>query len=134
MRMRYLTMGVIAVTLLGSCGDGQTGPKVPVPGALTFELQTPNAQEGALLIQLSGPGLTAAAVSTTGSSNQAFARMSGSALKIAVFGTIPAGPVFNIRVPDLARASEYTATVTEVSDTGNNLRVSLTGYAVRVKR
>ena len=133
MRMRYVPLAVISALVLGSC-ETDAGPKQPVPGALTFELQTPNAQDGALLVQLSGPALTVGAVSATGAGNQLFARMSGSTLKVAVFGTIQAGPVFTVSVPDLARASQYSATVSEVADAGNALRGSLTGYAVRVKR
>ena len=121
--------------VLGACGgkDSPTTPPAPVPGDLTVSLSTSYSDDRALLFTLTGPGpITAVQSSSTAYYVQY--RSSGASLRIAVFGHLVNGPVLRFSVPDVAKSSQYLATVQEAADPQNNLRTSTSGYAFSVSR
>ena len=127
-----------AVAALGACsgGDGKDPvkpPPPPVPGQLTVTLATPNPDDRALRATLSGPG-DITAVQAAGAGYTVFSRGTGTAVNVALFGSLGNGAVLRFSVPDVNRAAGYTASVQEVADAGNALRSSLAGYQLVVAR
>jgi hypothetical protein len=127
-----------SLSLLLACGgDGGgtdvTQPPLPVPGVLTLSVTTPNADDRAILITITGP---AGASSVTGGSSayRAESRITGSTIKAAIFGNITSGAVLRFNVPDVAKASSYSASVTEVADASNSLRTDLSAYALSIAK
>lgn len=136
MRFSRAGRGIIAAMAITgvalACGDSGTEPDTPVPGELTVQLTTPTDSEGAVVLTVTGPGLSA--VSAAGSAASAHINVSGTTARIAVFGQIQNGPVARLAVPDTRAVSSYKASVTEVADRANALRSGLTGYTVKLTR
>jgi hypothetical protein len=138
-----------ATALASSCGGSggdraptQPAPQTPeqptqpaapvaVPGTLTARLVTPNIDDGAILVEISGP-TPLADLATPVPGAVLHSRASGNAAHVAVFGSLAAGALVRFSVPDVNAASQYTATVTDASDRANSLRASLTGYAITI--
>jgi hypothetical protein len=53
---------------------------------------------------------------------------------VAVFGTLAAGPLLRITVPDVRQASQYQATVLDAADLNNAARPSVSAYVLTVSR
>ena len=148
LRARLLLLSVAAgpaISCGGSGGDrattepsqqqpGQptqpTAP-TPVPGTLTARLVAPNADDGAILIEISGPApITDVTATTQGAI--VHSRANGNKTRLAVFGSLASGTLVRFSVPDVNAAQQYSAQVTEVSDRANALRTSVTGYQVTI--
>lgn len=110
-----------------------TQPTAPaaVPGTLTAHLVTPKADDGAILVEITGPA-PLADLSTPVPGAVVHARANGNTAHVAVFGALAAGALIRFSVPDVNAASQYTATVTDASDRANALRASLTGYQITI--
>ena len=121
---------VLAAALLAACDAGE--PAKPLPGDLTVTLATPNA-DGALLVAVTGPGAVGA-VQAAAPGAVVRTRTQGTTTTVAVFGTLAAGPLLRLSVPDVRQAKAYTATVREAADAQNAPRASLAGYALTVSR
>ena len=118
----------VGVVLAAGCGDG-TDP--PQPGLATVSLTTPNSDDGAVLVRVTGQGLSSAQASS--SSYLVYWRLvSETELHVAVFGSVSAGPMFTVQVSDVRQLSAYTGTVEQVADRNDALRSSLSGYGVTV--
>jgi hypothetical protein len=137
--------GGLAISCGGSGGDraptqpsqqqpGQptqpTAP-TPVPGTLTARLVAPNADDGAILIEISGPA-PITDVTATAQGAIVHSRANGNKTRLAVFGSLASGTLVRFSVPDANAAQQYSAQVTEVSDRANALRTSVTGYQVTI--
>jgi hypothetical protein len=131
-RMKTLPRAALflAAVLLSACGGDGGTPAQPLPGDLTVSLATPNA-DGALLIAITGPDAVGA-VQAAAPGTVVRAQTQGTTTTVAVFGTLAAGPLLRLTVPDTRQAGHYTATVREAADTQNALRGSLAGYALAV--
>jgi hypothetical protein len=114
-----------------SC-DGENEPtSVRVPGTLVVSLSTPNMDDGAILLSIGGGGMGAPA--TTSSSYVLHHRATGlSSMNIVLVGNLVEGPLLRFDVPDVGQASSYTATVAEVADRSENVRVALTDYRLEI--
>src|SRR5688572_25411514 len=87
---------LVAMAASVSCGDS-SGPPQPVPGALRFDLTSPNT-DGALLLHLSGPAAAAASVTAANNAHQLFARAAtNGGVNVAVFGAVGTGPLLRIQ-------------------------------------
>jgi len=123
---------LLAAVLLPACGGGDAGePATPQPGDLTVTLATPNT-DGALLVFITGPGV--AAVQPAAPGVVVRSRTQGTATTVAVFGTLGAGPLLRVSVPDVRQAKQYAAVVREAADLQNAPRATLAGYALEVDR
>lgn len=92
----------------------------PVPGSLQVSLET-SGTEGAVLLTLTGEGVTE--ITLTDVSQQIYTREERPGVwKVAIFGTLAAGPIFTFRVPDVNSVDRYGAVLVEVADTENRLR------------
>jgi len=117
---------------LATCGgDGSTEPEGPTPGFLTVTLTTPSADDGAILLTVSGPDMTQLAPAH-GSLYFRHAEGAGTATAVLV-GDLQGGALLTFHVPDVAAAGSYSAAITQVADRSSALRASLGGYALTVE-
>ena len=129
-RSGWIVALVAALSVSAACSDESiTGG--PQAGTLSLRLVTPNADDGALQFELSGAPLDTA---TAGNASlQLFTRrLSDSRVVGVVVGDLANGVLVTLHVPDVSAVAGYTAQVLEVADRGNELRTSLTGYALSV--
>ncbi|HEX2203394.1 MAG TPA: hypothetical protein VHG91_08850 [Longimicrobium sp.] len=124
------------VLALAACdgGGGGGGPtETPVPGYLRVTLDTPAADDRAMVVQLTGPGdITEVAAARGG--HRVFTRAAGGGVRAAVFGSLTDGALLRFRVSDVAKASQYGAALVEVSDASHALRGSTGGYGLSVAK
>ena len=114
-------------TLAVACGDD--GP--PVPGTVTVSLATPNTDDGAVAVSMSGPGITS--LTPASGTYLIYWRLVGAEqLDALVFGNVTGGPLFSLAVADGRNPGRYSGSVTEVARRNDELRPNVTGYAVTV--
>lgn len=126
---------LVLLLATATCTETPTGPPappVPVPGTLVVRLTTPNQNDAAIVVRLSGPDVTQ--LQSGNAAYQLHTRAAGASQRIALFGTLTTGPVLRFHVPDVARLSEYSAQVVEVADDSNDMRAELAGYDVAIER
>jgi len=122
--MRLLALAA-ALGLLFGCLD-RTGPG----GLLKVELTTPNSgADGAILLTVTGPAALRSA--TAGSGLRLFAEPLAATNHFALTGTLWAGTILIIGVPDVGQASGFTATIQQVATPSYQLR-GLVGYSLTV--
>ncbi len=115
-----------------ACGDDDpAGPVDPGPtaGTLTVTLSTPNADDGAILLVVTGPDMTQVA---TANPALYFRHSEAPGQLRAVFvGDIGDGDLLSFRVPDVDAVASYVPTIVELADRDNELRDSA-GYQLTV--
>jgi hypothetical protein len=116
-----------AVLMSGLSCDLVTGPKGPTAGSLQVRLTTPNADDGAIIFVVSG-GTIDSVTRAAGSSYQVLAAV-GSQTKVLVRGTIGAGAIAQIWVPDVSVA--YAAQVQQAASRTYVQRTDA-GYSMEV--
>jgi hypothetical protein len=98
-------------------------------GVLKVNLTTPNSGgDGAILLTVSGPAALLSAA--PGAGLRLFTQPSA-ANHMALTGTLRTGTILTIEVPDVSKASTYTATIQQVATPTYQLR-ALTGYSLKV--
>ena len=129
-------LGVLATAVLVStCGEPVSPPRPPEPepGVLSVRLTTPNADDAALIVRITGPTAMTSVVAGN-PAHEIYSRAEAKAFNAALFGDLAGGVLLRFHVPDIAKVAEYSATVVEVADQANALRESLAGYVVTVER
>ena len=133
---RSAVAAALVVLFAAACGgEKATEPTKPtvVPGDLSLRLTTPNADDGAIVLTITGPtAVTNVAASPQGVT--VHARTVGTTTRVAVFGALATGELLHFTVPDVNAAAQFAAQVTEVSDRASALRASTVGYAAAVVR
>lgn len=127
---------VAVFMILSSCGGeskGTTEPPLPDPGELTVQLTTPNADDGAIMLSISGLQNTTEIKASSGS-YVSYSRQDGSTATVAVFGEIASGSLVHFAVPDLAAAATYHVTLREVADRSGAIRSLKNGYTISLGR
>jgi hypothetical protein len=106
-------------------------PPPPLPGSAVVSLTTPNGDDGAIIVTLQGPDLSALQ-----SSNAAyifFTRLpSSSEARVTLVGNVAAGSLFTFKLGAGQALSAYTARVQQVATRGDSLRTSTNGYQLTV--
>ena len=99
-------------------------PPVPVPGELQLRLTTPRADDGALLLELTGPAAATDVRAARGDLLVEARPVAGAAntVRVAVFGDLASGELLAFRVPDVNAAARWQARVVEVGDRAAGLR------------
>ena len=123
-----------------ACG-GDGGPPAPGPppapppvgGVVTAAFLTPNVDDAALMILISGPGPIGAPEAVNGGVLLSW-RPTESGFTAALFGDLAAGPLLRFRIPDLDRIAVYRATIVDVADAQSVLRPGLGGYGVTISK
>jgi len=114
---------LVSATIVGCDILGLSGPSGP--GELVANLLSPNANEGAAVLELSG-GVGLGLVTTD--NGQVFHQADGGTARVVIVLEDPGRITFNIRVQDVAELP--TVTIVQVADGTNELRTSLAGYDV----
>jgi hypothetical protein len=125
---------VLALVLAAACdargpGPVEPTPDSPAPGWLTLSWSTPHGSDGAVLLALTGPELSAVQSAGAHTLHQ---RLGGDTLRVALFGDLGSGPLLSFFTEDTRRPERYRAVLLEVSDAANALRASLSGYALTI--
>ena len=119
---RVITASVI-IAAFAACDIFSPGPSGP--GELQASLMSPNATEGAAVLEVTG-GVGLGSVTTD--HGQAFYQADGGTTRIVIILDDPGQITFQIRVRDVAELPSVT--VVQVADGSNELRTSLAGYDV----
>jgi len=123
-----LGLGLLVLLVIGCGGDKTTGP---VAGDLTLILATPGTSDGAVLVRLTGPieSITPASGYLLESEP-----LSGGMTRFVIVGSIVAGPIARIRVPDINAVGTYLTLVEQVADRNTFALLSTAGYTVSVSK
>ncbi len=128
---------IASLLTLAACGAGSspTGtpaptPSDPTPGWLTLQLATPNGNDGAVQFVVTGPAIDTVKVPDF----NGYADAGGTIANIIVTGQVGNGTIGRIFVPDLARSSEYQASVVAAAVRGTYQLQNLTGYHAMLVR
>ncbi|HSD32617.1 MAG TPA: hypothetical protein VLB49_11950 [Gemmatimonadales bacterium] len=126
-RWTRIGLGLVALAAGVACGGGDsTGPKA---GTATVSLVTPNADDGVVLLTLTGPGL--ANVQSASSSYKVYWRVvSPSEVRAIVVGNLTSGAVLTASVDDVSKVGQYSGTVVEAASRSDVVRTSTSGYGV----
>ncbi len=120
---------VLAV-LAGACGGGDGGTVGPTAGVFMVGLVTPNTDDGALLLTVSGGPVTA--VEPAGQYQLYTAHPDSVTTTILVTGNIAAGAVLRLQVPDTRRLGSYRASVAQAASRGTFDQQALASYSLSV--
>jgi hypothetical protein len=114
----------LVVVLLAACSGDYTGP---TSGGLNLRLASPQGDEGAVLFTVAG-----GAVDTVEASDHGlyFARLDANTVRVVVTGDLSSGVIARIRIPDDRRASNYTATVSQVALRATYAQRDPAGYSI----
>jgi len=108
------SLALVALILAGGCSLLKGGPEA---GELTFNLTTPNSDDGAVqftVIAAAGDSITGLSAACSGC--KLFqARVTGTQYKGVVTGTIAAGALFRASVSNINDKSAFTATVNDAA-------------------
>jgi hypothetical protein len=131
-RIRIFALAMLVVLAAGACSDGgSTSP--PVPGPLLLTLATPSTDDGAVMLTVTGPGITSA--QATSSSQQLFWRLvSANELRVILIGPIASGPLLTVNVADAGRPANYGVSIKEVAARDDAVRASVAGYSATLHR
>lgn len=135
-RLRLLGGAVAAAALaaFAGCGGEGSDPLAPSdagPGVLAVQLAAPLPRAGAVLLTVAGPAAPTEIVAAQ-PGVVVHQRPAGAATSVALFGSIAAGELLRMRVPDASAAASYHVTVREVAGEDNALREDLGGYVATV--
>lgn len=120
------------LALLGAaagCGGGGGGSSAE-PGFLTLTLNTPNADDGALLFRVVGgqvDSVVGGAMVQAGSYS-----IQPSLTRVVVAGNIIDGVVAQVAVPDVNDAASYSVIMEQVAVRNTNAQRSVSGYSIAV--
>lgn len=130
--IRILVRGAVVSTLLfGSSACSDDPPTGPDDSAVTVSLSTPNADDGALLVVVSGGALTD--VQPASAAYQLFWRaVSDTETRVIVVGDIQAGPLFTVDAT--VEPAALAVGATEIASRTDVLRPTTAGYSFTVSR
>jgi hypothetical protein len=115
--IRWLT-GATALAVLSACGGGgSTPPDVPTPGTLAVALTgTVPPGGGAIMLTVSGATLKVDTLNAGAGFTDYSRRLTTKSFRTVLVGTVAAGTIATIHVPDTRKTSDYSATVTAVAN------------------
>lgn len=124
-----LAAALVASLTCGGGGDGGTGPTPPDPGLVDLVLATPNSNDGALLLSITGALVSSV---TAQSFEVASVGAGSSGVKLLVRGNLTDGVIAQITVPDRHKLSSYQVTVNQAAARTTYQQQPLAGYAVNL--
>lgn len=121
----------LATTLLlavAACGESTTPPE---PGVVSLSLVTPNTDDGAMAMVLTGPGV--ASFSSGSSAYAVYWRVvSATEARVIVVGDLSNGVLATAQVAEANRLSGYHVGILEVATRSDAVRASTAGYAINL--
>lgn len=134
----YLRTAALAplLALLVACGGGSStgasgGNESAVPGWLTVQLTTPNTDDGALQLRITGPAVDSVVAE---SAYNGFGAAANGTADLVMAGAIATGNVARFRVADVNRASSYSVSVVAAAQSGSYALRNLSGYRAVIVR
>lgn len=100
-----------------------------VPGTLTIHLASAGTNDGAMVLVVSGGAVMS--IQAVGS-YEVTSNTDGAGVHLMVVGNLAAGALVRLQVPDISRASDYLAIISQVADRTNFGLVDATGYRVTI--
>jgi hypothetical protein len=127
LRLVFTLFGACAAA---ACADATSSP-VRTPTALRLDLQTPQSDDGALVIALHGPDISS--MEAASPAYLVYSR-SGTAqeTRVIVLGDLKAGPLLTLHIAPGHQLAEYSATIEQVAARNDTLRDQLFGYWLTV--
>ena len=122
----------VAVLFLAACGGDSPPIPQPVAGDLTMALTTPNSQDGALLLRIVGE-LEIKDVTPVGSYRVSFHTQAG-ITRVNITGDLAGGDILKFRVPDIGKASSYTAYVEQAASRATYALLETSSYFLTVRK
>ena len=134
---RYIALPMFA-SLLVACGASSTGPTnddgaIPsvTPGWLTIQFTTPNSEDGAVQLRVTGPVIDSVVVD---SRYDSFGATSATVGDLVATGNIVTGNLARFRVPDVNRTAEYSVSVVAVAQKSTYALRGAAGYQAVIVR
>jgi hypothetical protein len=140
----HRSLGLLALLAVSACGGSDDLPTDPdakgggnpkstaTPGWLVLSLNTPNANDGAIRLTVTGGGIDSVRLA---SAYRGFAGTDGVTGWVAATGAVTGGEIARIWVPDTRNTRKYSAGIIEVAEASSYyLRPSTSGYFVSVIR
>src|SRR5262245_47962004 len=128
-RMLLAPVAVVALTVLAGC----SGDSTPTPGTVTVSLNSPNADDGAVLVTLTGPGIRDA-VPANSAYKIYWRAVSATELRLLVVGNLSDGTLATVTVDDTRHVDQYQGTLLEAVSRTDAVRASLSGYSIQISR
>lgn len=125
-RICMIAMGLALLGGLACGGDSGTGTTT---GTAAVSLATPNADDGAVLVTLTGPGVSNPQAGSS-AYDVYFRVVSADELRVLVIGDLSNGVLVTVGVGAVGSIGQYSGTVVEVASRTDVLRVSLAGYSL----
>jgi hypothetical protein len=127
---RHLAWGsVVLIGLIGSVACSHE-PEGPTPGTLNLMLGTPNNDDGAVLLTITGGRVDS--VESTGFSVYS-ARVDPNTLRIIVIGNLGSGTIARLRIADDRQLSRYSAAIAQVAARATYAQRDPAGYSVSLE-
>jgi hypothetical protein len=135
--MKSITRFLLGAIALGglACTDEPMRPPAPTPrpGNLVVSLVSPHADDGAIVVEMSGP-ISANPERTDSTTYMLAYQVRPGVTRLLVAGDLTNGPIAIIPVPDVAGAVRLRAVLLTVSDRGSLVRDHLDGYSLTVTK
>jgi len=140
-RASVITVVIAALTM--GCGDGKNAPVTPKEAlssdvVLTIDLRTPNADDGAVLFDVLGPGVLSVSTYPGLQIDQGQSTTNGvTTATVAVRGNLTSGAIGEFRVPRANSKAEYTVRLRQAAaraSGGYADRPDLTAYRLSIQR
>ncbi|MFQ5549856.1 MAG: hypothetical protein ACE5FJ_01305 [Gemmatimonadales bacterium] len=122
---RLLGLALLGMTLAG-CGED-------TPGTIVVSLESPNADDGAVLFRIIGPGI-ASAIGASTAFDVHVRLVSTTEAMVFLVGNVSDGPVLTLEVPNVGEANAYTGTVLDAANRADASQGSTASYAVTFEK
>ncbi len=126
-----VVLAAITIACSGDSGNGGTGPPqdASTPGFVNVTLATPNSNDGALLLTLSGGTIDSLAASA---GTIFFASTGTNTFRVMVAGTIGDGPVVRFWMPDRRNVAQYVATLEQAAARSSYVQQDIGAYSLSI--
>ncbi len=122
---------IVGLTMLMACSGTPPEPPPPVGGEVTLSFQTPNIDDGAVLIRIVGP---ITEIKAAGDYLVSSVPVGTTATKVVIVGNLAAGPLLRVNVPNLDLLGTYSVFVEQVASRTDFVLYDPSGYSVLIIR
>ncbi len=131
MKTGAVVLAAITIACSGDSTPESTGPgeSTSNPGFVNVTLATPNSNDGALLLTLSGGAMDSLAASV---GTIFFASTATNTFRVMVAGTIGDGPVVRFWMPDRRNVAQYSATLEQAAVRSSYEQQDIGGYSLSI--
>lgn len=123
-RLIFLTLCALA---LSACDSDPA--ETPTAGSLTVSISTPNPMESAMLVRITGPGISDARAVSTDHVLHVSDHAPGE-FQAIILGDLTSGPLMRFDVPDIAALQKYSAEILQVASPNYDLREDSGQYGI----